>query len=358
LRSSALVATMNTTNATGVDSDRFSWSHPNIPFAIGISLGSGLATAVGGSMVFCPELLRRVPQATVLAVSLALSAGVMLYVSFIEIFVKANEAIASTEGISEGAAAVITTVCFFAGMGICAMLELLVHCMSKASDQPDLHEAICAAHGPAHGPVHNPAHGHALEGTHTDTRTNPSTAEKHGDKEVAAPSVKVHVADDGDIIGDAVESNALARMGLMTALAIAIHNFPEGLATFLATVEDTRLGASLGVAIAIHNIPEGLCVAMPIYYASGSKGKAFLWSVLSGLTEPIGGILGFWSLQSVFTPLVFGIVFAMVGGMMIFIVCHELLPAAHKYMGNNAKTTAWLILGMAIMAVSLVMFSM
>merc|ERR1711988_307481 len=109
---------------------------------------------------------------------------------------------------------------------------------------------------------------------------------------------------------------ALKRMGIMTALAIAIHNFPEGLATFLATIEDTSLGASLGVAIAVHNIPEGLCVAMPIYYATGSKCKAFAWSLLSGVTEPIGGILGFALLQPVFTPMVFGLVFAMVGGMM------------------------------------------
>merc|ERR1711957_1077954 len=127
----------------------------------------------------------------------------------------------------------------------------------------------------------------------------------------------------------------LATMGAMTALAIAIHNFPEGLATFLATVADTEVGLSLGVAIAVHNIPEGICVAMPIYYATGNKWKAFGWSLLSGVTEPIGGI---------------------VGGMMVFIVLHELLPAAHRYMDNPAKTTAWLIAGMVIMSLSLVLF--
>ena len=142
----------------------------------------------------------------------------------------------------------------------------------------------------------------------------------------------------------------------MTALAIGIHNFPEGLATFMATLEDAKVGASLGVAVAVHNIPEGLCVAMPIYYATGSPHKGFLWAFLSGLSEPIGGILGFAALQPVFTPLVFGIVFSMVGGMMIFIVVHELIPAAHRYMGNTAKSTAWLVAGMVIMATSLVMF--
>merc|ERR1712021_318187 len=100
----------------------------------------------------------------------------------------------------------------------------------------------------------------------------------------------------------------------MGAVAIGIHNFPEGLATFLATVANTWAGASLGVAIAIHNIPEGLCVAMPIYYATGNKWKAFRWSLLSGVTEPIGGIIGFAALQPVFTDMVFGMIFSMVGG--------------------------------------------
>merc|ERR1711935_403374 len=103
-------------------------------------------------------------------------------------------------------------------------------------------------------------------------------------------------------------------------------------------------GLSLGVAIAVHNIPEGICVAMPIYYATGNKWKAFGWSLLSGVTEPIGGIL------------VFGMIFSMVGGMMVFIVLHELLPAAHRYMNNPTKTTAWLIAGMVVMSLSLVLF--
>ena len=106
----------------------------------------------------------------------------------------------------------------------------------------------------------------------------------------------------------------------------------------------------------VHNIPEGICVAMPIYYATGNRWRAFGWSLLSGITEPIGGILGFAALQPVFTELVFGIIFSMVGGMMVFIVCHELLPAAHRYMNNTVKTTAWLVTGMFIMATSLVMF--
>jgi ZIP family zinc transporter len=163
---------------------------------------------------------------------------------------------------------------------------------------------------------------------------------------------------DGDLIGNAAEAGALSTMGMMTAAAIAIHNFPEGLATFLGTLEDKAMGASLSIAIAVHNIPEGLCVAMPIYYATGSKRKAFLWSLMSGVTEPIGGILGFAALQPVFTPLVFGVIFSMVGGMMVFIVMHELLPASHKYMNDKNKVSLWTFVGMVVMAISLVLFVM
>jgi len=361
---------LNTTE-TGIDPRNIGWDHPNIKWAIIVSLGAGLATAVGGSLSFCPDLLAKVRQATILGVSLALSAGVMLYVSFIEIFAKSFEAILEAGDYTEAGAAAITTTCFFAGMGFCVLLEMLVAWMSKRSGTE--HQHVCAAH--------------ADVSSATTTTSARCDDEKHSEVTQAAPdtehikqaspdevTVKVvsneagyettataatRAAPDvleGELIGNKEEAARLTRMGLMTAAAIAIHNFPEGLATFLATVEDTSLGASLGVAIAIHNIPEGLCVAMPIYYATGSKWRAFGWSLLSGVTEPIGGIFGFAVLQPVFTPVVFGVIFSMVGGMMVFIVCHELLPAAHRYMGDGNKTTAWFVLGMIIMAISLVAF--
>ena len=400
-------------NAT--DPANVQWDNPNIPIAIGVSLGSGLATGIGGALVFFPELLKRIPQATILAISLALSAGVMIYVSFIEIFAKSLDAISSSPGISEGGATAITTVCFFIGMLFCVLLELLVHRMSK--DDPVAHDVMCAAHGvpgaglrtafqangaeqccddddcEAHSSAANDAHSHEHSHAHEpglaaaaappqvqieivndsqagDTpvsgkgggngkgkKSNASSeSSTHSSSSTTLAVAKPSGDYSGDLIGNSAEQSGLKRMGLMTAAAIAIHNFPEGLATFLATVQDTSVGASLGVAIAVHNIPEGLCVAMPIYYATGSKWKGFFWSLLSGVTEPIGGILGFAALQPVFTDLVFGVIFSMVGGMMVFIVCHELLPAAHRYMGNAAKATMWLIIGMIIMATSLVLF--
>jgi len=307
--------------------------------AVLISLGSGLATSIGGAMVFFPQLLKSVSQKVVLAVALAISAGVMIYVSFIEIFVKSLDEISTTDGLSEGGASAITTVCFFGGMLICALLEVLVSWMQGGHDHHD-HDTVYGEHG----------------GTSTSAVSSSSNSSS-----TASPQVTIAVDGSMEAGGDEdlkkpEEQKRLQSMGIMTALAIAIHNFPEGLATFMATIQDEKVGASLGVAIAIHNIPEGLCVAMPIYYATGNPWKAFFWAFLSGLTEPIGGLLGFAVLQPVFTNLVFGIVFSMVGGMMVFIVCHELLPAAHRYMGNPAKATGYLITGMFIMAISLVMF--
>ena len=340
--------------------------------AIGVSIGAGLATSVGGALVFFPHCFKSMPQQIVLAVALAISGGVMLYVSFIEIFVKSLAAIsASDAGFSEGGAVAVTTTCFFCGMLFCALLEVLVDWLSRCGG--GTHADVCPAHGFPGGHSHekhecSTADEEAATSTCSDEASGAGSSTGPAAAEVAQVKVAVRSYDamvvahthDAAItaadMADAEEKKRLGRMGIMTALAIGIHNFPEGLATFLATVNDARVGASLGVAIAVHNIPEGVCVAMPLYYATGSPTKAFFWSFLSGLTEPIGGIAGFAVLQPVFTDLVFGIVFSMVGGMMVFIVCHELLPAAHRYMGSQAKATACLILGMVIMAISLVLF--
>jgi len=145
------------------------------------------------------------------------------------------------------------------------------------------------------------------------------------------------------------------RLGMFSALAIAIHNFPEGLATFIGALEDPTLGISIAIAIAIHNIPEGIAVAVPIYHASGSKKKAIGYTMLSGLAEPIGAIIGYVLLRSIFTETTFGLLFASVAGIMVYISLDELLPAAEKY-GKHHLSISGLVLGMAIMALSLILF--
>lgn len=148
---------------------------------------------------------------------------------------------------------------------------------------------------------------------------------------------------------------ALMKMGLVSALAIGIHNFPEGLATFAAALKSPSTGLAVAFAIAIHNIPEGIAVAVPIYYATGSRKKAFVYSALSGLAEPLGAVAGYILLRPFMTDNVMGMLFASVAGIMVFISFDELLPAAHRY-GEHHHAVYGLLGGMAVMAVSLALF--
>ena len=148
--------------------------------------------------------------------------------------------------------------------------------------------------------------------------------------------------------------NRLRRTGVFTALAIAVHNFPEGLATFTMALDQPATGAAIAVAIAIHNVPEGIAVSVPLYYATGNRKKAFLWSFLSGLAEPLGAVVGFVILLPFLSPAVFGVLFAGVAGIMVFISLDELLPAAEQY-GEHHLCIYGLIAGMGVMAVSLLL---
>merc|ERR1712008_48872 len=158
---------------------------------------------------------------------------------------------------------------------------------------------------------------------------------------------------------DDLDTKDLQKMGLNTALAIALHNFPEGLATFVATLADASVGVTLAIAIAIHNIPEGLCVALPIYYATGSKLKGFVWALLSGLSEPIGAFIGWLIIKGTgddMNQAVYGVLFGVVAGMMVMIVLLELLPTASKYDPQDSVVTTSLVIGMLVMAASLCIF--
>ena len=150
------------------------------------------------------------------------------------------------------------------------------------------------------------------------------------------------------------DSEKLMRIGVLTALALAIHNFPEGIATFVAALEDPTLGMTIAVAIAIHNIPEGIAVSMPIFYATGDRKKAFFYSFLSGVVEPIGAIIGYYFLMDYLNNEVLGLLLSAVAGIMVFISLDQLLPAAEEY-GEHHLSIYGLVLGMAVMAISLIL---
>jgi len=252
-------------------------------FAFLLTLFAGLATGIGGALV----MFTKKTNMKFLSIALSFSAGVMIFVSFVEIFSKATESLSNEYG--DGNGFLFTVIAFFAGIGLIALIDKLIP-------------------------------------HHEDTESDNEGAGAHEE---------------------------LNRTGIMSALAIGIHNFPEGLVTFMAAMHDPTLGVAIAVAIAIHNIPEGIAISAPIYYATGSKKKALLMAVGSGLTEPLGALAAYFLLSQVLHDGLFGISFAVVGGMMVFISLHQLLPAAHKY-GEHHMIMKGLFGGMAVMALSLI----
>ncbi len=155
--------------------------------------------------------------------------------------------------------------------------------------------------------------------------------------------------------GESVDKKQLRRLGLMAAIAITAHNFPEGMATFFATMEDPVVGSSLAFAIAVHNIPEGVSIAIPVYYATQSKQLTFLACFLSGMAEPVGALIGYLVLSQFLTPVVFGSVFGIIAGAMVFLSLDELLPMAKRYASGHDAVYG-MVIGMGVMAVSLILF--
>ena len=264
-------------------------------FAFGLTVLAGLSTGIGSALAFYTKQTNK----TFLSAALGFSAGVMIYVSMVEIFVKAKDSLEIVYGATKGAW--ITNKAFFAGIAIIALIDRFVPSEENPHEMRDVGEMTDAV-------------------------------------EVKAAS----------------EDQALMRMGLFSALAIAIHNFPEGLATFVGALQDPALGVSIAVAIAIHNIPEGIAVAVPIFYATGSRRKAFRYSFLSGLSEPLGALVGYFLLRSFISDAMFGIVFAIVAGIMVYISLDELLPTAEKY-GQHHVAIYGAVAGMAVMALSILL---
>jgi len=177
-------------------------------------------------------------------------------------------------------------------------------------------------------------------------------------EDVQGVPVSSDSVDSEELIKNSAESKRLVKMGLNTALAIALHNFPEGLATFVAALNDPKVGVVLGVAIAIHNIPEGLCVALPIFYATGKRTNAFLWALLSGASEIVAALLGWAILANKFSDTTYAVLFGLVAGMMVIISIRELMPTAHFYDPEDTVVTNSFIVGMVVIALSLVLFQL
>ncbi|GLI54967.1 zinc transporter ZupT [Propionigenium maris DSM 9537] len=279
-------------------------------FAFGLTLFAGLSTGIGSALAF----FAKKTNTKFLSIALGFSGGVMLYVSFVEIFIKAKDALVAELGYRGGYWA--TTIAFFGGILLIAIIDKMVPTFENPHEMAGIEDMV-----------------------------EIDEIEEHL-KEMEEKQVSEH---------EGKRSSSLYRMGIFSALAIGIHNFPEGLATFTSALKDPALGISIAVAIAIHNIPEGIAVSVPIYYATGDKKKAFYYSFLSGLSEPVGALVGYVLLYRYFNDLVFGILFAGVAGIMVFISLDELLPAAQRY-GEHHLSIYGLVAGMVVMAVSLLLF--
>ncbi|MFZ5832459.1 MAG: zinc transporter ZupT [Planctomycetota bacterium] len=264
----------------------------NVWLGLALTTFAGLATGVGGALAFFGTRT----NTRFLAVALGFSAGVMIYVSFVEILAKSLESLTTALGSDYGEWA--TAGAFFGGIALIAIIDQLVPSFENPHEMHQVEEI-----------------------TEESPKTDPR----------------------------------LLRMGLFSALAIAIHNFPEGLATFAAALHETTLAVSIAIAIAIHNIPEGIAVSVPVYYATGSRRKAFFYSFVSGLAEPVGAIIGYLLLRPFFNDVTFGLLFGSVAGIMVFISLDELLPSAQEY-GEHHLSIYGLIAGMVVMALSLLLF--
>ena len=266
----------------------FEWNE--ILFAFLLTLFAGLSTGIGSALAFFTKRT----NTKFLSIALGFSAGVMIYVSLVEILPKAIETITTDQSGQGGWIAILG---FFVGIFLIMLIDKLI-------PEPN-----------------NPHEVHTVE-------EMDGKSQHHKDK--------------------------LMRMGLFSALAIALHNFPEGIATFTAALSNPSLGIAIAVAVAIHNIPEGVAVSVPIFYATGSRKKAFLYSFASGLAEPLGAIFAFIVLRNFLNPTVFGFIFAAVAGIMVYISVDELLPSAKEY-GEHHLSIYGLIGGMAVMAISLLL---
>mmetsp|Transcript_124971 Transcript_124971/g.216604 ORF Transcript_124971/g.216604 Transcript_124971/m.216604 type:complete len:329 (+) Transcript_124971:78-1064(+) len=318
------------------------------PLAFGLVILAGMSTAIGAAAVFEKRVVKLASK-PVLAAGLGFSGGVMIYVSFIEIFGKSSGAF-EDHGHEENWAYVCATICFFSGMLLMKIISFLVHLIDKdhkAACDPDcIDEAreISVNIPPLAKNADSGEEGQAQGEEQVDAGAQQSASEEK-------PTKKENQKGQ--------EARKLQRMGINTAAAIAIHNFPEGLATFVATLMEPSVGVTLAIAIGIHNIPEGLCVALPIYYATDSRLKGFLLALFSGISEPIGALIGYAIIKSTgddMNQLVYGILFGIVGGMMVMIVISELLPTAYHYDPKDRFVTNSVVLGMAVMAASLCLF--
>mmetsp|Transcript_12229 Transcript_12229/g.22927 ORF Transcript_12229/g.22927 Transcript_12229/m.22927 type:complete len:337 (-) Transcript_12229:230-1240(-) len=316
--------------------------------AFGLVIAAAASTAIGASAVFFPYLAKFATP-PILAASLGFAAGVMLYVSLVDIYGKAQDGFIES-GHSEEAAFIYGTLSFFAGILLMKILNIFIHAILRSTgEEEDILEK-----GMDEMVARNLEN---LQGNEIFSENTLDDNLESGKRIEDSSNKTERLSDDEDLLSEE-DKPILYKTGVATAFAIALHNFPEGLVTFVSYVSEPAVGVALAVGISIHNIPEGLCVAMPIYYATGNRWKGFFWGTLSGFSEPLGALVGWLIVGRSFSGNAYGIMFGAVAGIMVYICLDELLPTAYKYNRKGSIVNWSSIFGMFLIALSLVLFSL
>lgn len=307
--------------------------------ALALTVFAGLSTGVGSAIAF---FFKR-PRLGYLAFALGLSTGVMIYVSFMELLPQATAHIGMAWG----------TVAFFMGVLCIAAIDLVIPHEANPHEFAEEGELKTIS---TMGHIHSAAHQEPPLAECEPVEGSAAGQEVPCDEPLPEGMAASDAEAQAFLKRRYERRSRLMRAGVFTALAIGIHNFPEGLATFASALSNLGVGVAIAIAVAIHNIPEGISVSVPIFYATGDRKKAFRLSFLSGLAEPAGALLGYAILRPFLTHVLLASLLGFVAGIMVYISVDELLPLAHQYGKGHAVITG-ITLGMAIMAASLILIT-
>ncbi|CEG48817.1 zinc (zn2)-iron (fe2) permease family [Plasmopara halstedii] len=315
-----------------------------VSVAFALTIAAGAATVLGGMVVFSTRLVHLANPLS-LAVALSISSGVMLFISLVEIFSASVKMLSEgirtedmTADTATGHGWLCATGCFAVGVGLIYIIDIVVHKISPEHEMTEIEN------------LHDIRESIIQFESNKDSSKPPMSFLESGASSCVESNTQYLKVDEE-------AKRALQRMGLLSALAIGIHNLPEGVATYVGSIQKSSVGFSLAVGIGLHNIPEGIAVAAPIYFATGSRRRGIFWCIISAAAEPVGGIIAWLAIGDGMDAIAEGILYGIVCGIMVCICIKELIPTSYKFAKNKPHVVAvGMYVGMLIMVTSLTLF--
>ena len=342
--------------------DNTAYPENNVGIAFAMVCIAGVASMLG----FLAVIFLKKSNTIWLSIGLAFAAGLMIFVSLVEVLVEGCIGSFKAAGYSEGASTRYAMLLFYAGCVLVFVFDKLTQMATPYANlsvqmatrsfkkiqksfqrKKDVDKDIECAPGDDEDDANDDSVGSGVT-TQRDTNHLPPD------------NLNLHQEDKNMAEVDTAElekRKVLRRMSLLVAVSMAVHNFPEGMAVFLGALKGSHFGATIAIAISVHNIPEGFCISMPIYYATGSRLKAFCWTLIPSLAEPLGGLLAYLAFRDA-GNVAFAIAFGLVAGIMVYISIMELLPTALSFDTNDRYVTGSCLIGMGVMAFSFILLSM